>query len=718
MRLPPLRGLALAPLIVLSCLFSISAQPKKRRPPSPTLPADIQFSSKELKYLEQDALTKSGSPIKSWSLHLKGQVEIRRASATPEGAWRLSSEEAWMDMEKQTLRATGDVRILEEGSLLRGPEAHYDLKTRTGEILQGKGVYPPWFFRGRRIKIHPPKERGRKLEYVGAHLTTCELHPAHYHLRARKLTVTPGESFWARDALFFLGPVPVFYSPLLYKSLRGDSTFHILSKPGYNRREGVILKNSILYAFSPALYGKTFLDFFGKKGLGVGEELNYQNSDAARGSLYGYWIDEKDTGLSRWTVLGNLWQDLSPSPTGPRWGFQTRLQQMSDADFNNLYFRSNTLRIATELNTSAALVRSGAKTTTRLSYNRRDLQKDRTNDFEKSVESLPRLDFQTTALGVPKLPLLFSFNASYDRPFEPSGDFYRNNSSAQINILQTLPVSRRLSLNPQVSFQENWQDRAGATDLQDQLIGRYTLAENLRLRDAWGDWDLSHTFQRRLKVNTFSVDQESRDKGIEQNRLFLQQTLRPDRRLLMRTFTGFDLSHPRGDSRRTQDRWEPLALDLNWTLKKAVSLYFREDYLLNRGNRSTIAQLDFGYLDSRYTSLGVSASQARPGHLFVNQGFGWAAPDGNWRAQLALRYDTFTTGGIAGLEHLRFFEKELTLTKLFHDFLTRLSLRSRPGVKEVLFRIDLKVDAARAQKVIHRERESEWYPWRRNPSAD
>ena len=182
--------------------------------------------------------------------------------------------------------------------------------------------------------------------------------------------------------LFYLGDVPVFYLPILYKTLSPRHYLRWKSQPGFDHRNGPFLKNTLTTDHGDTVYSKLYADYYMKQGAGWGGELHRREGENSRGALFGYTIKEtSSTGDRRWALLGQQYHAITSSDS-----FQARLQLQSDSEFNNNYARSSTFRVTNELVNGAAFTHRFSQATARLSYARLDTATVDRRRFVKDTE--------------------------------------------------------------------------------------------------------------------------------------------------------------------------------------------------------------------------------------------------------------------------------------------------------------------------------------------
>lgn len=643
-------------------------------------------------------------------LHLKGHVDIR------ESTWTIKADELWLDTRERRARSEGYVLVEDTAAAAAGTSGTFDFVRHTGTLKDPKAGFNQWRVTARSVTL----SESRKLDYSAANFTSCDYIPPHYHFHATRLWVVPKKYLFARNVVFFLGPVPLFYSPFFYKSLKPTGFFRFKFQPGYDRRNGAFGKGTVLFDPFPHTYAKLFLDEYASQGFGHGAELQHRDA-SGRGAVYAYRIKETSTGRERWTMLGEGYQVARTS-----FSFQARGQVQSDADFNNDYARASLFRVTPELFNNGAVTYRMRRSQLRVSYARRDISGATANKFLKADESAPRLDFQTQSLQVWKLPWLNTFSGSYDNTFLLGRPFIQKTVNGSWEATRTVPLLRGVSLIPRAVYSETYYNRidqtadfARTTTFRDAFIGRYTGQGTLRWQTPLGDWDLGHLYTARQKSDRFARDAGALDHGVEANITTLADAIRPNRKLLFRLGSGYDHRIFRDRSVGFRERVQPFVADVVYAPSSSLNFSLRDDYSLLEGNRSMVLNGQKGDERGDYLSLGFGYNRLQATQYFENAEFGFAPSSGTWRVVAALRSEAFSNGGPGRLSHLHVFEKEVALIKNWHDFYGRAQIRFRPGgVREVQLRAEIKFGGERPNRAPKRDWEAEWFPERGGPFVD
>jgi hypothetical protein len=179
---------------------------------------------------------------------------------------------------EHTITITGHTYLLNraQDSILYADSIVFDTQTRRAVLENGRGESIAGVQHG---KIHYSAEKMTSLANGVTHgdrgsFTTCEHPHGGYHVEARTIDVTPGDKLVARKATIFLGPLAIFYLPFLVVPLknvndpRRPTTF--LPEVGYSQIDGYYIKARLGFAPSDTYYGYYRVDYYTKRGLGIG----------------------------------------------------------------------------------------------------------------------------------------------------------------------------------------------------------------------------------------------------------------------------------------------------------------------------------------------------------------------------------------------------------------------------------------------------------------
>ena len=640
---------------------------------------------------------------------LSGNVSVTDSTFT------LRSDHIQADLDRQTFDSPVPMSLTDnKGTGFTAKSGHFDFPDREGTFHHFSGSAAPWVFSSREAAVN-----GKAYKLRGATITSCDRQPPDYHFTATSLSLVPNVHFIAWNAVFFLGKVPLFYFPFFYKGLEPDPLIITKVNFGYDQRNGGEIYTDNRIRVGHGFTERVYLDYFTNQNPGVGNEVDYRRPDGSRGTLYTYWVRDRSLDIDRWTVLGDVWQRIDST-----YYFQSRLERSSDPSFNNAYFRSNQIRVAADQTNSMALVRQTTVTTTRLSVSRHEvLDPLNPNKFERQSEDAPRLDFSAAPFKLLGLPILNNFSAFGDHSLDPSLQFYENTAGATDSLTQTFKLARNVSFVPSVGVSEQYQDKiltpvsSGTLVARDQYTGRYFTTADLRFHSVAGDSTFGHRWTRRFALNTTTDDSGAPDHGEEQNLVTALHSYLPTYTTRVQIQSGYDL---RQDQRGApapmgfHDRLQPLILDTAWLPKPLLALLARETYRLgSQGQQSILVAADYGLPGQNRWGVSLAQNAGQNGHVLSGLTFGWFPHRSSWTVEGALRFDILGTGDLqhAHVERANLFEKELNVARVWHDFVTRLSFRERPGgVLEYQARVDFRIGPGVEQR--NQDYQQEFYPWR------
>ena len=187
-----------------------------------------------------------------------------------------------------------------QDSILYADQIVFDMRTRRATLENGRGESIEGVAQG---KLHFSAQnlvtRADGVTHGDhANFTTCENPHGGYHVEARTIDVTPGDKLVARKAVVFLGPLAIFYLPLLVIPLRDvedprrQASF--LPLVGYDSSEGAWIKLRIGFAPSDTYYGYYRVEYFTKRGLGLGYDAYIGAKDHHRfTTIDSYTIDDR-----------------------------------------------------------------------------------------------------------------------------------------------------------------------------------------------------------------------------------------------------------------------------------------------------------------------------------------------------------------------------------------------------------------------------------------
>jgi len=213
----------------------------------------------------------SGSTDQSQPSDLTGNVHIFYAEG------QIVGDKAHYDGD-HTIVVSGHTYLINraQDSILYGDQIAFDTRSRRAMLLNGAGESSQAVSTG---KLHyTAQQLSAHSDGVShgdrASFTTCENGHAGYHIEARTLDITPGDKLVARKAVLYLGPTAILYIPLLVIPLVaaeiGQRTTSFIPVLGYDQLDGFFIKTRIGFGTTNTYYGYYRVEYFTKRGLGLG----------------------------------------------------------------------------------------------------------------------------------------------------------------------------------------------------------------------------------------------------------------------------------------------------------------------------------------------------------------------------------------------------------------------------------------------------------------
>ncbi|MDR2426256.1 MAG: hypothetical protein LBD46_03635 [Endomicrobium sp.] len=622
-------------------------------------------------------------------------------------------------IEEKIMNAMGHVRIEEDGNSFFAESITYKYDDETGEIRESMAYSSIIFMRSKSM------DRKGKNTFAVNNITisNCDLDEPHAYFKSKKGKITLNERVTIYNAVFYIGKIPIFYLPIVTKSLKGgkgiSSKFIYGAEPGFTNNGGISVKSFVQYQFTDSFKGKAVLDYYGTRGWGYGTEFDYYSSNA-KGTIYAYYIKDLTAGYNRWTLRPNYWHKINKN-----WTIQSQAELISDESFNN-YYNDDWNRVMSTLHSYFSITRQGKSTNLLIAADRVDTYDSIKGDYETTSITLPKVTFNI----YPKKILWdlvnnFTFNyANMYKRYTAVDPFYKNTVDATYTVARDFKFGRKFTLKPSLGITENWYDKDDYGNEDNSFNTRYFATLNSRLRvTRWMDWNLAYNVRIRSARNSFKIDDDSNehnDYGIETNSLSFTNYMYIGNRTTVRNFTSYNFV----DYKTVQPvRWSPLTTEIIYTPKHYMTVYLKQTQSISPFLFKS-AQLDItlGEIEKVYFNLGVFYQyydeKLNPSMAYRNQeidniiGFGlWLNP--KWR----LDYNIRITSRIDKI-YSRMNEHEFKIYRDMHCYNFGLTWKIRGIYHEVFFKFDLKTNMPFSRtsdvrrQVDANESAEIFYPWR------
>jgi len=609
---------------------------------------------------------------------------------------KVKTDKASIDLNSSNIVMDSSFTIETSSMLLKAQTGSYNFNDKSGIFYNGTSYFDRFIVSGKEVDV-----KSEKYIYKRAFLTSCNEEPPHYHISSQRITFSPGKYFLSYNNLFYLGKIPILYFPVMYKPLGKGSPVMSQFYPGYDGKKGFYVKSNFTYKFSDYTKFKLFVDYFSKKGFGLGSEVYKYKSDSVIFDFSYYRIKEKDSNDLRWGFNGGIWDSLYKDGNSEIY-LQSYVRMLSDPQFNNHYFRSNPFAVSDDKQWDLSL-------TYKLpySYLRADEQViyKSVNNSEKFTESYnqsPKIEYQLLTKPVGKLPLNHTLYLSAENT-RLNNTYFQKKLNGNYTISNDFNIFKNLSFFNSAGY-SGVMEFSTSSHMSDSFISRYTYNSNLRLSTLSNSYDIGYSGVFRSKVNKFSVDRNSVDDGIEESRLNLNIMLFSQIDKYFRFSNYYNLN--KNDS-KFADRFGPVTVEF---YKKYLNyeIYFNDVYDINDGNKSFITQLNSEY-EKNYLNIGFANYSSDKDKFIISNTLGYyPSKTMGWYGEFTLRYYVDISKDVG----VNFFEKAFSINKEFHDFRAKFVARNRKDVNEFFLYITMKMNDPYRKNNIDREIDNFFKPWR------
>jgi LPS-assembly protein len=231
----------------------------------------------------------------------KGHFEARGLVDLCLGPMRMQADKADVYEEEQpdgTVRrrlvAEGNVVFIRGEERLAGDRMEMDESGR-GFFENAVGfVEPGVFVEGRRVE----RVDSDTYRVEGGHFTSCSQPNPRWGFTSSSARIEVDDKVVAKNALFKVKGVPVFYVPYIYYPIRKDgrSTGFLFPHFGYSSYRGFNVGGGFFWAMGRSWDQTFYGDYYSKLGYGFGHELRYAAATPSRGSFRTYLFDVTQPG--------------------------------------------------------------------------------------------------------------------------------------------------------------------------------------------------------------------------------------------------------------------------------------------------------------------------------------------------------------------------------------------------------------------------------------
>lgn len=353
----------------------------------------------------------------------------------------LTADSATVNQDTGEVIAAGRVRIQRDDQIWAGDQIRYNFKTRQMQADQFRTGQSP-IFAGAFGLVGDLTNQ--VYTATNAFVTTDDVAAPFERVRARRITIVPGEYIELRHATLYLGGVPAFYFPYYKRRLDGTGNQFVVL-PGYRSSHGAFLLSTYTWLINEHLDAAFHLDYRTKSGVGAGPDFNAHLGRWGEAALsYYYTYDqspgEDDAGNDISHNRQRFYLAYRAEPF-TNVTLRSQIRYQSDAEMNHDFFESD--------------YRQNPQPTTFFEVSKfwnnfaLDLYaQPRVNDFFNTVERLPEVKLTGWRQQLGASPLYYESDSSagfYRRRYaetnsvsEPHYEAFRGDSYHQVVLPWTL----------------------------------------------------------------------------------------------------------------------------------------------------------------------------------------------------------------------------------------------------------------------------------------
>lgn len=368
-------------------------------------PAPVNLEADELSYDREASLYTA-----------RGGVRLTKGGAT------LTADQMLFSDLTGDADAKGNVHLTDPSGNLRAEQADYNMETGLGRIRGGK-VF---------IKEHNFHLAGAELKRIGEQdyqlergfFTTCDGDVPSWKFGARNIDVTLGKYARAKNVLFYLHDLPVFYLPyIVFPAKTERESGMLMPRFGYSDKRGAELSLAYYQVIARNQDATIYVDYLSDFGVGQGVEYRYIFGADNEGTLRGYYVnnirdeylrdklkdepdladtlDEDDRYALEWNHLGTLAGD---------WTLSADVEYVSSRDYFDEF---GTVAEEYTKDQSESVVYLSRAWKNNIMTAELDYTQELAFDDDTTLQRLPEIRFDALRRRIGESPFFFGLGSAY-----------------------------------------------------------------------------------------------------------------------------------------------------------------------------------------------------------------------------------------------------------------------------------------------------------------
>jgi LPS-assembly protein len=390
--------------------------------------------------------------------------KLRGAAVVETSEMIIKADEIDYDEKKGYAEARGNVKFdhFAAGEHIEADKVEYNLADETGKYYNVRGYSPakiesrpgilttknPFSFEGKWAE----RLQDRYILHDGF-VTNCKLPKPWWILRGSAFDIVPGERAIAHNSIFSVRRIPIFYTPMFYKSLERAPRKSGFLTPniGNSNRRGIMLGAGYYWAINRSYDATYRAQLFTQRG--VAHHVDFRGKPNAKTDfnfiLYG--VNDRGQlvdGERKDPASGYLMSFIGRSELKGGWSVRADVNYLSSFKFRQSFTESYYEAIYSEVHTTASLSKNWETYTINVVAWRGENFLSTNENDKVSIRRMPSVEFRSRDRQISDrvLPIWLSFDTS--------GSFLRRNELGNT----TAQFVDRFDFEPRVSTALRWKD--------------------------------------------------------------------------------------------------------------------------------------------------------------------------------------------------------------------------------------------------------------------
>jgi lipopolysaccharide assembly outer membrane protein LptD (OstA) len=276
-----------APLFLLLLWFSVVAGFAADKPPVNLEAQKVLIDSKG------DLHVDVSNAVVVWT----NDVIVQVLTSIPSSNLVMMADRVMMNTNSGDMEAVGNIRVQQGNMTWTGPRLHANFYTRQMDWENFKAGEAPFYVAGGELHVDGTN---RVFSATNAMVTTDDYATPLETVRAGRVTFVPDQYIEARNAVLYLGDVPVFYFPYYHHNIT-ETQNHFTFLPGYRGIFGPYLLSTYDYTLSKQLSGAIHADYREQRGFGTGPDFDFNFGNYGTGTASYYYTYDRRPDLDQVT---------------------------------------------------------------------------------------------------------------------------------------------------------------------------------------------------------------------------------------------------------------------------------------------------------------------------------------------------------------------------------------------------------------------------------